>query len=100
MSTMSSKLARASAGRSAAGVGRVGVLGAVAATGLNAGKVADGTLTAAKKRGDYKPKPAASSSEQATKNDFGKSFKAARAMGSKEFMFKGKRYNTKRKDGK
>jgi hypothetical protein len=45
-------------------------------------------------------KPASSKAETATKADFGKSFKAARAMGSKEFMFKGKRYNTKRKDGK
>jgi hypothetical protein len=100
MATMSSKLAKASVGRSAASAGRLGVLGAVAAAGLNAGKVADGTLTGAMKRGDYKPKPMASKAENATKADFGKSFKAARAQGSKEFMFKGKRYTTKRKDGR
>lgn len=78
-------------------LGKVGVLGAVAAVGINAGKVADGTL---KNKPMRKPSGAPSSKEKATGADFGKSFKKARSEGSKVFMFKGKKYNTKRKDGK
>lgn len=82
---------------SASKLGKAGVLGAVAAAGINAGKVADGTLKGKPMR---KPSGAPSSKEKATAADFGKSFKKARSEGSKVFMYRGKRYTTKRKDGK
>lgn len=91
-------LATAAKGSSALSkLAKAGVLGTAVAVGINAGSVADGTL---KGKPMAKAKPKGSKAENATKDDFGKSFKAARAQGSKEFMFKGKRYNTKRKDGK
>ena len=74
---------------------------AAAWAGINAGSVADGTLKGKLVREIAAgAKPRASKAENATKGDFGKSFKAARAQGSKVFMWKGKKYTTKRKDGK
>lgn len=81
-------------------LGKAGAMAAAAAVGINAGSVADGTLKGKPVRPAPRAKPKASKAENATKGNFGKSFKAARAMGSKVFMFKGKKYNTKRKDGK
>jgi hypothetical protein len=92
--------AAAKGGGAAKALGRAGILGAVAAAGINAGSVADGTLKGKPVRPAGRAKPKASKAENATAADFGKSFKKARSMGSKEFMWKGKRYNTKRKDGR
>jgi hypothetical protein len=81
-------------------LGRLGAHGAALAVGINAGSVADGTLKGKPVKPAPRAKPKPSKAENATKADFGKSFKAARAQGSKEFMWKGKRYHTRRKDGK
>lgn len=78
-------------------LGKAGAMGLAAAVGLNAGRVADGTL---KGKPVKAPAKAPSSKEQATASNFEKSFKKARSAGSKVFMWKGKKYNTKRKDGK
>jgi hypothetical protein len=99
-------VAAAAAKGGSPGLLKAGALGAVAAEGLTSRNTGDGTLTAARKRGlktapsKARAKPKASKAENATKADFGKSFKSARAQGSKEFMWKGKKYTTKRKDGK
>jgi hypothetical protein len=87
--------------RSAASAGRVGVLGAVAAAGLNAGKTAEGTLTAAMKKGDYKPKqgpavPARMTQGGMDKGSFNSAFKASRTAGKKTFSWRGKKYTTKK----
>jgi len=55
--------------------------------------VADGTLKGKGVKNYAKRK--ASKAEAATNNSFDKSFAQARANGSKEFMWKGKRYTTK-----
>jgi hypothetical protein len=90
-------LASASKGTSAASkLGRLGALGAAVKI-LDAGPVADGTLKGKPMRA---PAKGPNAKEKATAANFGKSFKAARAQGSKEFMYRGKRYTTKRKDGK
>jgi len=98
---MSDKLARASMNRSASSVGRVGALGAVAAAGLNAGPTASGTLTAAMKKGDYKPKqgpavPARMTRGGMDKGSFNSAFKASRTAGKKTFSWRGKKYTTKK----
>jgi hypothetical protein len=67
---------------------------------LNAGKVADGTLKGKPIRSAKPPSKAPSAKEKATAASFPKSFKKARSEGSKVFMWKGRKYNTKRKDGK
>lgn len=82
-------------------LGKLGALGAAAAVGINAGSVADGTLKGKLVREIAAgTKPRASKAENATKADFGKSFQRARAEGSKVFQWKGRKYTTKRKDGK
>jgi hypothetical protein len=87
--------------RSASSVGRVGALGAVAAAGLNAGPTASGTLTAAMKKGDYKPKqgpavPARMTRGGMDKGSFNSAFKASRTAGKKTFSWRGKKYTTKK----
>jgi len=94
------KAASKGSGSAASKLGKAGALGAVAAATINAGPVADGTLKGKPVRPAGRAKPKASRAENATAASFGKSFKRARSMGSKEFMWKGKRYNTRRKDGK
>ena len=98
---MSSKLTQARALRSAGKLGRVAGLGAVAAAGINAGPVADGTLTAAMKRGDYKPKQGPAVPKRMTqggmdKGSFNSAFKASRTAGKKTFSWRGKKYTTKK----
>lgn len=93
------KAAASFAGK-AARVGRAGSLAGVAAEGLTARNTAAGTLSAALKRGDYKPKqgPKASTTQASfNKKTFDQAFKAARTSGAKEFTWRGKRYNTKMK---
>jgi hypothetical protein len=81
------------------GVGLVS-RGGAAAAGLQAYNTADGTLTAAMKRGDYKPKQGPSpKTTQASfnKKTFDQAFKAARTSGAKTFTWRGKKYTTKMK---
>jgi len=88
---------------------RGGLLGlaTLAASILDGGPVADGTLQGALKRGEYKPvqgppapkapekKPITKEKLSAAAKDFDKTFAAARSAGEKEFTWRGKRYNTK-----
>ena len=76
-----------------------GVHGAVASAVLNAKNTADGTLDAAKRRGDYKPQQGPKDPDQGlTKaGSFDKAFARARKAGEKEFTWNQKRYTTKLK---
>jgi len=97
---MAGKLAKAAASRLAGTVARRTGLAAVAAEGLTARNTADGTLSAAMKRGDYKPKQGPTpktTTSSFNKKTFDQAFKAARTSGAKEFTWRGKRYNTKMK---
>jgi hypothetical protein len=97
---MAGKLAKAAATRLAGTVARRAGLAAVAAEGLTARNTADGTLSAAMKRGDYKPKQGPTpktTTSSFNKKTFDQAFKAARTSGAKEFTWRGKRYNTKMK---
>lgn len=85
-------------GAGAATVGKaLAVLGVT--EGLAPQKAADGTLDAARKRGDYKPKqgPANPEKGMTRAQSFDKAFAAARKANKKEFTWRGKRYNTRRK---
>ena len=120
---MAGKLAQAGAARLAGTIARRSVYGAVAAEGLTARNTADGTLTAAQKRGDYVPSKFASArakafakaksikgspvvgskaSKASTTNgggsvakSFDRAFAAARKSGVKQFTWRGKKYTTK-----
>jgi hypothetical protein len=73
---------------------------AAAEAGLQAYNTGDGTLKAALKRGDYKPKQGPTqktTTASFNKKSFNEAFKAARSSGAKEFSWRGKRYNTKKK---
>jgi hypothetical protein len=64
--------------------------------------LAKGTLTAAMKRGDYKPRQGPAVPQRLTqggmdKGSFNSAFKASRSAGKKEFTWRGKKYNTKLK---
>lgn len=95
---MAGKLAKAAASRLVGTVARRAGLAAVAAEGLTARNTADGTLSAAMKRGDYKPKQGPSpKTTQASfnKKTFDQAFKSARTSGAKQFTWRGKKYTTK-----
>ena len=82
-------------------VGKVGALGAVAAAGLTSPPVASGTLTAAMKRGDYKPQQGPAVPKRLTqggmdKGSFDSAFKASRNAKKKTFTWRGKKYTTKK----
>ena len=94
------KLGIGGAGAGAAGAGiAAGLLLAAATEALAPQKAADGTLTAARKRGDYKPKQGPRNPEKGMTRaqSFDKAFAAARKAGKKEFTWRGKRYHTRRK---
>lgn len=97
---MAGKLAKAAATRALGTVARRAGLAAVAAEGLTARNTADGTLSAAMKRGDYKPmqgpKPKTTQASF-NKKTFGQAFKSARTSGAKTFTWRGKKYTTKMK---
>lgn len=63
---------------------------------------ADGTLKAAQRRGDYKPKQGPANPDQGkTKaQSFDDAFRKARKAGQQEFTWNDKRYSTRRADGK
>ncbi len=63
---------------------------------------AKGTLTAAMKRGDYKPRQGPAVPQRLTqggmdKGSFDKAFKASRTAGKKTFTWRGKKYTTEMK---
>lgn len=97
---MAGKLAKAAATRALGTVARRAGLAAVAAEGLTARNTADGTLSAAMKRGDYKPqqgpKPA-NTQASFNKKTFNDAFRSARSSGAKVFTWRGKKYTTKMK---
>ena len=73
---------------------------AVAMETLKARPTAEGTLTSALKRGDYKPRQGPSVPKRLTqggmnKGSFNSAFKASRAAGKKIFSWRGKKYTTK-----
>lgn len=70
---------------------------AAAAAGLQSYNTGDGTLSAALKRGDYRPQQGPRNPDQGlTKaQSFDKAFKAARTSGQKEFTWNNKKYTTK-----
>ena len=69
---------------------------------LKARPTADGTLTAAMKRGDYKPRQGPAVPKRLTqggmdKGSFNSAFKASRTAGKKAFTWRGKKYTTEMK---
>jgi hypothetical protein len=75
---------------------------AVAMETLKARPTADGTLTAAMKRGDYKPRQGPNVPKRLTqggmdKGSFNKAFKDSRTAGKKAFTWRGKKYTTEMK---
>lgn len=67
---------------------------------LNARNTGEGTLTAAMKRGDYKPKQGPKPKDTTAsfnKKSFNEAFRTARASGAKTFSWRGKKYTTKKK---
>lgn len=106
---MRGALRGAAAGRAAA-TGAARLLGAAKATNLagvayetlKARPAADGTLTAAMKRGDYKPRQGPAVPKRLTqggmdKGSFDSAFKASRTAGKKTFTWRGKKYTTEMK---
>jgi hypothetical protein len=90
---------RTAAGRAAAGgaVAKAGAVGAAAAVGINAGKVADGTLKGKPQKRNYGP-PAPKAKAKSTgyaKGSFNDAFKRARTADKKSFTWKGKKYAVK-----
>lgn len=74
--------------------------GGAAAAGLQAYNTGDGTLTAALKRGDYKPKqgPTSKTTQSSfNKKSFDDAFRTARKSGAKTFTWRGKKYTTEMK---
>ena len=97
---MAGKLAQSAASRLVAGTARRNLYLAAAAEGLTARNTADGTLSAAMKRGDYKPKqgPQPKTTQASfNKKSFDQAFKSARTSGAKVFTWRGKKYTTKMK---
>lgn len=81
-------------------VARRAGLAAVAAEGLTARNTADGTLSAAMRRGDYKPQqgPKPKTTQASfNKKTFNDAFRSARLSGAKTFTWRGKKYTTEMK---
>lgn len=100
MGRMGRKLAVAAGKRLLGAVAKGGVKGEIVAQTLQAKNTADGTLTAARKRGDYKPMqgPASKTTQSSfNKKSFDDAFRTARKSGAKTFTWRGKKYTTKMK---
>lgn len=120
--SMAKKLGMAKLARQVAGIGRMGSIAGAAWEGLQSRNTADGTLDAAKKRGDYKPNQrrqptpseakmyaaqeqkarAANAKREASKaagsaKAFDDAFRSARKAGVKTFTWRGKKYTTEMK---
>jgi len=97
------KMNQSMVGKAAALVGGAKALGPKAIAETVAPRpTADGTLTAAMKRGDYKPRQGPAVPQRLTqggmdKGSFDKAFKASRTAGKKTFTWRGKKYTTKMK---
>ena len=97
---MARKLAGAAAKRLLGSVAKGGLKGQIVAETLQARNTADGTLTAARKRGDYKPMqgPKSSTTQSSfNKKSFNDAFRTARKSGAKTFTWRGKKYTTEMK---
>ena len=72
---------------------------AAAAAGLSANNTGDGTLEAARKRGDYKPSQNVPNPQEGMTRaqSFDQAFSQARSAGKKSFDWRGRTYNTKMK---
>ena len=101
MKNMEGTLKAARTARQVAGAVRGLSYVEAAKAGLQAYNTGDATLKAALKRGDYKPKQGPASKTTTTgsfnKKSFNEAFRTARSSGAKEFSWRGKRYNTKKK---
>jgi hypothetical protein len=100
MKAMEGTLKAARTARNVAGTLKGLARGGVAAAALQARPAADGTLKAAMKRGDYKPKQGPKPSTTTgsfNKKTFDQAFKAARSSGANQFTWRGKKYTTKMK---
>jgi hypothetical protein len=100
MKAMEGTLKAARTARNVAGTLKGLARGGVAAAALQARPAADGTLKAAMKRGDYKPKQGPNPSTTTgsfNKKTFDQVFKAARSSGANQFTWRGKKYTTKMK---
>ena len=100
MKAMEGTLKAARTARNIAGAAKNLAKGGVAAAVMSPTALADGTLSAAMKRGDYKPmqgpKPKTTQASF-NKKSFDQAFKAARTSGIKTFTWRGKKYTTKMK---
>lgn len=104
LARMASKLARARLLRAGGRFGRAGIHAEIAKEVLTARNTADGTLKAARLRGDYKPqqgpagpKTKATLQQAFNKKSFNDAFRTARKSGAKTFTWRGKKYTTKMK---
>ena len=101
MGRMADKLAKAKLLRAGGRLGRGSIHAEIVKEVLTARNTADGTLTAAQKRGDYKPMqgPAAPKTTQSSFNNksFNDAFRTARKSGAKTFTWRGKKYTTEMK---
>jgi hypothetical protein len=100
MQRMGTKLAQAQALRNVARGGKAGIMAAAVKESITSRNTADGTLTAAMKRGDYKPKqgPSPKTTQSSfNKKSFNEAFRQARKSGTSTFTWRGKKYTTKKK---
>ena len=97
---MEGVLKAANTARQVAGAASTLTRGGVAAAVLAPRPAGDGTLSAAMKRGDYKPmqgpKPKTTQASF-NKKTFDQAFKSARTSGAKTFTWRGKKYTTEMK---
>lgn len=96
---MTRVLGAARTARNVAGALGAAARGGAFAAGIQSTNTADGTLTAARKRGDYKPKQGPAVPERLTqkgvdKQSFNDVFRSARKSGAKTFTWRGKKYTT------
>lgn len=100
MGRMAGKLAKAKLLRAGGRLGRGSIHAEIAKEVLTARNTADGTLAAARKRGDYKPMqgPTSKTTQSSfNKKSFDDAFRTARKSGAKTFTWRGKKYTTKMK---
>ncbi len=104
MKAMEGTLRTARTVRNVVGAAKNLARGGAAAAGLQAYNTADGTLTAAKKKGLVKPQqkagpavPKRLSSQGVNKMSFDDAFRNARKSGAKVFTWRGKKYTTEMK---
>jgi hypothetical protein len=100
MQRMGTKLAQAQTLRDVVRGGKAGIMATAVKESITSRNTADGTLTAAMKRGDYKPKQGPSpktTKSSFNKKSFNEAFREARKSGTSTFTWRGKKYTTKKK---